>query len=91
MVKINYSDLKFDHVVEFSADDTIFACARVNGNGHVRLFLIFDKGNGRIYTRNGCADSWELLQECDAEIIRQRVKEALNNYIPVYKINGSHS
>ena len=91
MVKINYQELTLDHIVEFSADRTIFACARINGNGHLRLFLIFDAGLGRVYTRNGRIDSWEHLDEAEAEIIRQRVRLAYWNQIPVYKINGCHT
>ena len=90
MVKINYAELKFDHLVVFEHDNTIFACARENGNGHTRLFLIFDSGNGRVYSRNGRADSWEKLPDNDAETVRQRVKGALSNYVPVYKINGTN-
>ncbi len=91
MVKINYAELKFDHLVIFEHDRTIFACARENGSGHTRLFLVFDDGDGRIYTRNGRIDSWENLDGQDAENIRNRIRESRNNHIPVYKVNGSHS
>ena len=90
MVKINYAELKFDHLVIFEHDSTIFACARENGNGHTRLFLLFDSGNGRVYTRNGRVDSWEQLLDSDADNIRNRINDIKKNQIPVYKINGSN-
>ena len=87
MVKINYAVLEFDHIVEFSKDSTIFAAARENGNGHLRLFLIQPTGN--VYTRNGCADSWEELWGSDRTSILARIIAARNNHIPVYKVNGN--
>ena len=89
MVKINYAELKFDHLVIFDHDRTIFACARENGNGHTRIFLIFDGGKGRVYTRNGRIESWEQLFGNDADNIRYLVAEARYHNIPVYKVNGS--
>jgi len=90
MVKINYAELKIDHMVIFEHDHTIFACARENGSGHTRLFLVFESGNGRVYTRNGRIDSWEQLFDSDADNIRIRVRDARDNYIPVFRINGSN-
>ena len=90
MVKLNYAELKFDHLVVFERDNTVFVCARQTDNNHARLFLVFDSGNGRVYTRNGRADSWEQLLDGDAEIIRGRICEERHNSIPVYKINGTH-
>ena len=89
MVKINFSELTLDHVVEFTVDNTVFACAKLNDTGHLRLFLIFDNGTGHVYTRNGRADSWEELYGHEAEVIRSKVYTGRNNHIPVYKINGS--
>ena len=89
MVKINYTELAFDHAVIFELDNTVFACAKQD-NGHTRLFLVFDRGLGRVYTRNGKADSWELLEDTDAVNIRNRVAECWSA-IPVYRINGSHN
>jgi len=86
MVKLNYADLRFDHLVEFAKDSTIFAAARYNGDA-LRIFLIY-KSTGNVYTRNGRADTWEELDSADAEIIRNRVTELVN--IPIYRINGSH-
>ena len=90
MVKLNYSILEFDHIVEFTKDRTVFAAARENGNGHIRLFLV-NEATGNIYTRNGRADSWEQLTGEDREIILSRITAARNNHIPVYKVNGSHN
>ena len=91
MVKLNYAELKFDHLVVFERDNTIFVCARQKDNNHTRLFLVFDSGHGRVYTRNGRADSWEQLIDSDADHIRARVSEERHNSIPVYKVNGTHA
>jgi hypothetical protein len=89
MVKINYSVIEFDHLVEFSKDRTIFAAARENGCGHLRLFLI-NETTGNVYTRNGRVDSWEELFGCDRDTIIARITAARSNHIPVYKINGTN-
>jgi hypothetical protein len=88
MVKINYQVLEFDHVVEFTKDSTVFAAARENGSGHLRLFLI-NELTGHVYTRNGRIDSWEELFGSDRDNIISRITAARNNHIPVYRINGS--
>ena len=88
MVKINYAELAFDHIVEFSKDRTVFAAAR-HGDNHLRIFLIYaDSGN--VYTRNGKIDSWEELTRGEAEIIRNKVSESRDR-IPTFRINGSHA
>jgi hypothetical protein len=90
MVKINYAVLEFDHIVEFLADNTVFAAARENGNGHhIRLFLV-NESTGNVYARNGRADSWEQLFGSDRDTIMERIAKARNNHIPVYKINGTN-
>ena len=88
--KINYEDLRFDHIVEFSKDNTVFAAARENGNDHMRIFLV-NESTGNVYTRNGRADSWEQLYGSDRDSILARVTAARNNHIPVYKLNGASS
>jgi hypothetical protein len=90
MVKLNYAELKFDHIVEFTKDNTIFAAARYNGNNHLRIFLIY-RDTDNIYTRNGRADSWEHLDPNDAYIVRNQIAEARANNIPVYRVNASHA
>ena len=87
MVKINYAVLEFDHIVEFAKDRTVFAAARENGNGHLRIFLVNEE-TGNVYTRNGRADSWEELQGSDHDTIVSRINLARNNHIPVYRVNG---
>ena len=87
MVKINYEVLEMDHIVEFIHDNTVFAAARENGNGHMRLFLI-NNTTGNVYTRNGRADSWERLFGSDRESILARIIAARNKNIPTYRING---
>jgi hypothetical protein len=90
MVKINYAELHFDHLVIFEKDSTVFAAARENGNGHMRIFLIYEE-TGNVYTRNGRIDTWEELTGSDAANIRNRVSESRNNHIPVYRINSTHN
>ena len=89
MVKINFKELRFDHIVVFNQEQTVFACSRENGNGKLRLFLAFGNGNGRVYTRNGRAESWEILEGQDAETIRQRISQATDDGIAVYQFNGT--
>jgi len=89
MVKLNYQELSFEHLVVFEKDNTIFAAARHNGD-KLRIFLIYER-TGNVYTRNGRADSWEELAEYDANAIRNRVAEARSGNIPIYRINGSHA
>ena len=87
MVKLNYSELSFEHLVIFENDSSIFAAART-GDNRSRIFLIYEN-TGNAYTRNGRADSWESLDEYDSELIRNRVAEVRGS-IPVYKLTGSH-
>ena len=89
MVKINFQEIEFDHLVEFLKDRTTFAAARQD-TGHMRIFLYFED-RGDIYTRNGRADSWEQLIGEDARIITDKIELARNNHIPVYRINGAHN
>jgi hypothetical protein len=88
MVHIKYEELEFDHVVEFTQDSTVFAAARENGSGHLRLFLIHN-ATGNVYTRNGRADSWEQLFGSERDSVIARLIFARNNHIPTYKVNGS--
>ena len=88
MVNINYAVLEIDHIVEFSKDNTLFAAARENGNGHIRIFLI-NESTGNVYTRNGRADSWEELYGSERYGVIARLLHARNNNAPVYRINGT--
>ena len=90
MVKLNYSELKFDHIVEFTGDRTTFAAARYNGNNHLRIFLIYEN-TGNVYTRNGTADSWEAITGTEAKDIRDQIERSRSNRIPVYKVNSVHT
>ncbi len=87
MCPIKFEQLAFDHIVEFTKDSTLFAAARENGNDHLRIFLI-NEASGRVYTRNGSADSWEELTGNERITIISRLLSARNNHIPVYKVNG---
>jgi hypothetical protein len=91
MCRINLAELKFEHVVVFNREDTVYATARENGSGKTRLFLIFNKGQEscHAYARNGLVQSWELLPEYDGVCIRNNIQRAINNGITVYQFNGS--
>ena len=87
-VKINYDVLEIDHIVEFIQDNTLFAAARENGNGHLRIFLI-NASTGNVYTRNGRVDSWEQLYGSERYGVIARLLHARNSNTPVFKINGT--
>jgi hypothetical protein len=89
MVKINYDVLEIDHIVEFSLDSTIFAAARENGSGHLRIFLIY-QSTGNVYTRNGRIDSWEQLFGSERNTVIARVLAARNHQIPTYRANAAN-
>ena len=89
MGKIDFKTLRFDHLVYFKDEDTVFACGRENGDGRTRIFLLFGNGNGKVYARNGAAESWERLGETDANHIRYCLEVARGNDIPTYQLNGS--
>ena len=89
MCPVKFDELYFDHIVEFTKDATVFAAARENGNGHIRLFLI-NNSTGNVYTRNGRVESWEQLFGSERDSIIARLVAARNNQIPVYKINGTN-
>lgn len=86
MVKINYLELKFDHIVIFTKEDSIFAMARENGSGRTRLFISFN--NNQVYTRNGLAGSWEVLADYEANNVFEIIQHAMWEGIPIYKVNG---
>ena len=86
MVSINYSELKFEHIVIFIKEDSIFAMARENGSGKTRLFISFN--NNRVYTRNGLAESWEALDDYEANNVFEIIQRAIWAGISLYKVNG---
>ncbi len=88
MYHIKFDELCFDHIVEFTRDSTVFAAARENGNGHLRLFLI-NETTGNVYTRNGRADSWEQLIGSNRDTIIAQIIAARKSNIPTYRINGN--
>ena len=88
MVKFNSQLLEFHHMVEFSKDNTVFAAARENGNGHMRIFLVHHD-TGSVYSHNGLNQAWEELSKLDRASILQGILSARDNNIPVYKINGN--
>jgi hypothetical protein len=87
MCRINYAELKFDHVVTFSQEDTLFATGR-DGAGKARIFLIFSNDKERVYTRNGVVESWEVLPEGDGRTVINRITEAIKGGIPTFKLSG---
>ena len=88
MCPIKFDELVFDHIVDFTKDNTVFAAARQDDN-HLRLFLVI-KSTGNVYTRNGRADSWEQLFGIERDDILAKITIARNN-VPVYRLNGSHN
>jgi hypothetical protein len=90
MCPIKIEELRFDHLVIFEKDNTLFAAARYNGSNSLRIFLVYES-TGNVYTRNGRADSWEEISGIDAEGVRNRIAEARANNIPTYHINGTHN
>ena len=89
MVKINYSELHFGHNVVFNQEDTVFACCKENGSGRTRLFLAFGKESGRVYTRNGKTESWEILDAHDGDTVRNLIKHATEEGITIYQFSGT--
>lgn len=90
MAPVKVEELKFDHLVDFQKDNTVFAAARYGADNSLRIFLVY-KSTGNVYTRNGRADSWEEITGKDADTIRSRIAEARVNKIPTYHINGTHN
>ncbi len=87
-VNINYDVLEIDHIVDFLQDNTVFATAKENGNGHIRIFLV-NESTGNVYTRNGRTDSWEQLFGSERYGVVARLLHARNNNVPRYRINGT--
>ena len=83
------SDIKIDHIVDFSKDNTAFAAARESVSGRIRTFLI-NYSTGRVYARNGRAELWEELVGGISELIRVKICQA-RDIVPIYKVNGSYS
>ncbi len=90
MSPIKFEHLTFDHIVEFTKDDTLFAAAREADTGHLRIFLV-NNDTGNVYARNGRADSWEEIYGNTRELLLVRLDSARRQNIPVYKINGTHN
>lgn len=88
MSPIKLNELSFDHIVEFSQDNTVFATAKESESGHLRIFLIV-QSTGNVYARNGRVESWEQLDGYLKEEILTRIYVARQNKIPTYRINGS--
>ena len=89
---INYKELSFEQITLSRQEDTIFARARENGNEKVRhfhAFGAFGNGSGRVYTREGTAENWEILHGEDADQVRNAIKLAITNgEITVHKFMG---
>ncbi len=79
--------MEFHHLVDFPKDNTVFGTARENGSGKLRIFIVFDRGEGNVYSRNCREDSWEEVKGEDAILIRARIRYC-RNFIPIYKITG---
>jgi hypothetical protein len=90
MCPINLDTIKIDHIVDFAKDRTTFVAVRENGNNHLRIFLVY-QDSGNVYTRNGRAETWEELFGRQRETILNRILEARQNGVSVYRLNGSHN
>ena len=66
-----YNELEFTHFVVDSSDGSIFGSARINGSGKVANFIIRDS---EVKQQSG--DSWQPVEDGDAEVIRQHAKAA---------------
>ncbi|MFZ2603254.1 MAG: hypothetical protein WAX79_04545, partial [Candidatus Omnitrophota bacterium] len=76
----DYGDLRFMHFVIDDSDGTIFAAARINGNGKTANFLV----NGTVKQQAG--PNWLELAPEVARIIRERVHAAQAlGCIPTYR------
>ena len=82
-----YQSITLDHLVEFKNDDCVFGAGRDEVSGKTQIFLIFNH-SGRVYSRNGKADSWEALGKDEATLIRHL---AAQSGIPRYQARGSFS
>ena len=89
MAPVRIEELKIDHIVDFSKDNTTFAAGRENGNNHLRIFLV-NKVIGTVYTRNGRADSWEELSGERRQELLDCIENARRCNVPVYQVNGLH-
>ncbi len=65
-----FGNITFDHAVEFTEDDLIFAAGKEHGTGDLQLFLIFNH-TGRTYRRNGSL-KWEPVDRVHEGYIRVR-------------------
>lgn len=74
----DYANLRFTHFVIDESDGTIFAAARVNGNGKAANFLV----NGTVKQQAG--NLWLELDPIAANIIRERVR-AEQDCVPTYR------
>ena len=90
MCPIKIDELRFDHLVVFEKDNTLFAAARYSESNNLRIFVIYES-TGNVYTRNGRADAWEEIVGIDANAVRNRIAEARANKSPTYRINGAHN
>jgi len=88
MVRLAFESLRFDHVVLFKQEHSIFATAR-ECSGKTRIFLVFRGSDNAVYTRNGLISSWEPLDACAGSIIRDKVAKAMGSGIPVFRIDGN--
>lgn len=87
MVNTIYENISFDHFVLFQNEAAIFSVGRTQ-DGHLRIFLIFENGRGRVYSRNGREDSWEEVDAGSAHAIRNRIREVYKQ-VPTYTIGSA--
>ena len=71
-------NIKFTHFVAVPRCDCVIGTAREEDSNKTKLYLIFND-RGRIYQRNGLADTWVELHQEHKQSIRQSVRVAIQN------------
>lgn len=76
MGKHDYHELEFTHFVAFTADGSVFGCAK--RNGHIYNFLIRRDG---VHRQQGMG--WQKLDRELARIVHNRIQRASG--VPTFK------
>lgn len=81
MPSIHYEELEFTHFVEVRSDGSTFGCARENGSGKIRVYLITA---GVVKAFNG--EHWYALSQPYADLVKQRAASAFGR-VPTLHID----
>jgi hypothetical protein len=88
MVNNFSAGLTLQHAFNFTEDDVIFAVARENISGKLRIFLVFERED-KIYRRNGLRNRWDLIDSGSLSTIREYVNKGISMGLKVFKIPGN--